>query len=118
MPVAPYKNNMQIEFLINEKSVNEMTWEEYETFERAQEGDLKLYRLRPILARFMLNGNNDFMEHDKAMKILADIPVAKIKETIELFMNSLKGSVVPKASGTPSNSPLEVPTVESASLVG
>lgn len=109
---------MDIQFLINEKSVNEMTWEEYETFERAQEGDVKLYRLRPILARFMLNGNNDFMEHDKAMKILSKIPVGKIKDTIEMFMNSLKGSVVPKANGTPSGLPSEVPTVESKSPAG
>ena len=35
---------------------NKLYREEYETFERAQEGDVKLYRLRPILARFMLNG--------------------------------------------------------------
>lgn len=109
---------MEIKFLINEKSVNEMTWEEYETFERAQEGDVKLYRLRPILARFMLNGNNDFMEHEKAMKVLSKVPVGKIKETIEMFMNALKGSVVPKVNGTPSNLPSEVPTVESVSLAG
>lgn len=109
---------MEINFLINEKSVNNMTWEEYEVFELAQEGDVKLNRLRPILARFMLNGNNDFMEHDKAMKVLAKLPIGKIKETIEQFMNALKGSVVPKANGTPSPLPSEAPTVELESQVG
>lgn len=109
---------MEIQFLINEQSVNSMTWEEYETFERAQEGDVKLYRLRPILANFMLNGDNNFMEHEKAMKILAKIPVGKIKDTIEQFMNALKGSVVPKANGTPSGLPSEVPMVESVSPAG
>lgn len=108
---------MEITFLINEQSVNNMTWEEYETFERAQEGDVKLYRLRPILARFMLNGNG-LMEHKKAMDILAKLPLGKIKETVNLFMDTLKGSALPKANGTQSNSPLEAPTVELESLAG
>lgn len=102
---------MEIQFLINETSVNNMTWEEYEAFERAQEGDVKLYRLRPILARFMLNGDG-FMEHEKAMKVLAKVPLGKIKETINQFMDTLKGSVVPKETGTPSSLPSEVPTAE------
>ena len=108
---------MEIRFLINEQSVNQMTWEEYETFERAQEGDVKLYRLRPILARFMLNGSG-FMEHDKAMKVLANIPLGKIKETINLFMDTMKGSAVPNEKGSELKSQSEAITADSPSQVG
>lgn len=109
---------MEIKFLINEQSINNMTWEEFETFERAQEGDMKLYRLRPVLARFMQNGNNDFMEHNKAMKVLAELPISKIKETINLFMSTLKDGAIPNANGSESKSPLEAITADSPSQVG
>ncbi len=109
---------MEIHFLINEQSVNNMTWEEFETFERAQEGDMKLYRLRPILARFMTNGGNLPVEHDKAMKVLAELPVSKIKETIEIFMNTLKEGTVPKANGSELKSPIEVVSTDSPSPSG
>jgi len=118
MPQLQEKDNMEIKFLINEQSVNNMTWEEFETFERAQEGDMKLYRLRPVLARFMMNGNNDFMEYEKAMKVLAKIPVSKIKETIGIFMTTLKDGTVPKANGDSLKSPLEVPSEVSESPAG
>lgn len=108
---------MEIRFLINEESVNNMTWEEYETFERAQEGDVKMYRLRPILARFMLNGNG-YMEHKEAMKILGSIPVSKIKDTINIFMETLKGSAVPNGKGSESKSQLEVISADSVSPSG
>ena len=108
---------MEIHFLINEQSVNNMTWEEYETFERAQEGDVKLYRLRPILARFMLNGDG-FMEHEKAMKVLAKVPVGKIKETVNAFMETLKGAAVPKSRGSESQLPSEATAAGSPSPAG
>ena len=105
-------------FLINEESVNGLNWEEFETFEMAQEGKMRLYKIRPILARFLLDDNGAFIEHKKAMDILGKVPVGKIKETITLFIDTLKGSSVPKASGSPSQSPSEVPVVDSVSPVG
>jgi len=109
---------MEIHFLINEKSINNMTWEEFETFEQAQEGDMKLYRLRPILARFMTNGNDLPMVHKDAMKILGTLPVSKIKETIELFMGTLKNGTIPKANGSESKSQSEQTSADSPSLDG
>ena len=109
---------MEIQFLINEQSVNSMTWEEFEAFERAQEGDVKLYMLRPVLARFVLNGDNTFMQYDKALKVLGKIPVSKIRETIDAFVGVLKNNTVPKASGNSSSLPSEAPTVASESQAG
>lgn len=85
-----------INFYITENSVNSLTWEEYEAFERAQEGQMKLYQLRPVLARFMTNGDNKPLGHEVAMKILARLPLPKIKEAINLFMQTLQDSTIPK----------------------
>jgi len=109
---------MQIQFLINEQSVNSMTWEEYETFERAQEGSIKLHQIRPILARFMVDDANDTVPHDQAMKTLGKVPMSKIKETIELFTTTLKVGTVPNPKGDSLKSPLEVPMVVYESPVG
>jgi hypothetical protein len=109
---------MQIQFLINEQSVNNMTWEEYEVFERSQEGNIKLKDLRPILARFMVDDNNKAVPHEQAMKTLGEVPVSKIKETIEIFMNTLKVGTIPNPNGSPSQSPSEVVTADSVFLVG
>jgi len=98
---------MEVRFLIDEKSVEAMTWEELETFERAQEGEMKIYNLRPILARFMVNGSDKVMPHDKAMKALGTLPMSKIKETIELFMGALKDGTVPKVNENSSEQPSE-----------
>lgn len=107
-----------IHFLINEKSIEGMTWEEFETFERAQEGDMKLHQLRPILARFLTNGNDKPMPHAKAMKVLGELPIPKIKEAIEAFVAALKDNAVPKVSGDSSSSPLEASPAESESPDG
>ena len=108
----------EIHFLINEKSINDMTWEEFETFERAQEGDMKLYRLRPILARFMTNGNDLPMIHKDAMKILGTLPVSKIKETIEIFMSTMRDGTIPKVNGSESKSQSDQPSADSPSPDG
>ena len=97
----------EINFHITEESMNQMTWEEFEAFERVQEGDVKLFRLRPVLARFMTNGNGTYLEHKKAEKILGSLPMNKIQETIELFMDVVRERAVPKANGNSSKQPSE-----------
>lgn len=108
----------EIHFLINEQSVNSMTWEEYEAFENAQEGNIKLKDLRPVLARFMTNGNDLPVDHKKAMKILGELPLPKIKQTVEIFMSTLQDSTIPKVNGSDSKSPIEVEPVVSLSPAG
>lgn len=102
---------MEIQFLINEQSVNAMTWEEYEAFERSQEGDTKLYRLRPILARFVVDDKDNPVEHEIAMRLLGKVPMAKIKEVISLFVETMKNGTVPKVSENLSPSHLELERV-------
>ena len=98
---------MSINFRISEQSVNELTWEEYETFERAQDGNVKLRDLRPILARFMADDNGAPLEHKKAMAELATLHLGQIKDVVAQFMNALQNQAVPKANGNSSPLPSE-----------
>lgn len=110
---------IEIHFLIKEEIVNTMTWDEYEAFEKAQEGTVKLKDIRPVLARFMVNGDGSTpVPHTEAMKILGKLPIAKIKETVELFTQTINGTLVPKASGSLSKSLTEAEQAGSPSPDG
>ena len=109
----------EIHLLITEQSVNSMTWEEYEAFERAQEGDVKMYQIRPILARFMVNGDGKTpIPTKQAMKILGELPMPKIQETIAVFGNALRDGTIPNAKGEPSKLPSVAALEVSPSPVG
>lgn len=99
---------MQINFHINENLINELTWEEYEAFEGAQEGKIKLSQLRPLIARFMVDENQRRLPHAAAMKVLGAIPMAEVKDVFQQFSESLTGAVVPNGIGKPSSLPSEV----------
>ena len=109
---------MEINFHIDENTIKEMSWEEYEAFERAQEGDLKLFRLRPVMARFVMNGNGKIMPQKKAMELLGKIPLSQMQETLEIFVNAIRDGVVPKESRNSSESPSEAVPVGSESPDG
>lgn len=105
-PEAPLK----IHFHMNEQLVNALTWEEFESLELAQDGQMKLYRIRPLLARFMMNGDGQVMDHGKAMLLLGKLPINEITGVINQFMAALKESTVPKENGNLSGSPSEAST--------
>lgn len=99
---------MQIHFRLSENAVNEMTWEEYEAFEMIQEGNVKLSRLRPILARFIVDDEGNPIPRAEAMKQLGAISIAQIKDVVAEFTSSLTATAVPKENGNSLNSPSEV----------
>lgn len=99
---------MQINFHINENLINELTWEEYEAFEGAQEGNIKLSQLRPLIARFMVDEAQKPLSHASAMKQLGAIPMAQIKDVFKQFSDTLTGAAVPNVIGKPSSLPSEV----------
>ena len=110
---------MEINFHLTEDSINGLSWEEYEVFERVQDGEsLKLYKLRPILARFMVDENTKPIKHADALKTLAKVKMNEIKDVVSAFMEGMQNSTVPKASGTPLNSPSEAEPTDSESLPG
>ena len=104
---------MELNFHINNDTVNQMSWEEFEAFERAQDGDLKLYQLRPVLARFMVDEKMKPVPHKQAMTALAKIPLEKVQETIEVFVDAIREGVIPKANGNSLNLPSEAASADS-----
>ena len=110
---------MEINFHLTEESVNGLSWEEYEVFERVQDGEsLKLYRLRPILARFMVDDKNVPIKHADALKTLAKVKMNEIKEVVTAFMEGMQNSTVPKANGDSLKSPSEAEPQASESPLG
>ena len=109
---------MKIEFNITEDAVNEMSAEDYEAFERAQDGEIKMYRLRPAICRFMVDENNKTIPHEQAMKLSGKMKVGHYKEFIEKFFTTMANATVKKVNGSSSQSPIEVEQAVSPSLVG
>lgn len=93
---APKK---QIHFHMREDLINALTWEEYEALELAQEGELVLHRIRPLLARFVVNDENIPVDHKAAMRLIAKVPMDQIKDVIAAFLDALKEKAVPKENG-------------------
>ena len=106
-----------IRFVINKEKTG-LTWEEYETIELAQEGDVKMRRLRPLVARFMVDENSQPLPHKQALDILGKLPLDEVQDVFVKFADAMKVSAVPKANGTPLNSPSEAALPASASLPG
>lgn len=102
---------MEIHFLISEKLVNDMSIEDYEAFERAQDGEIKLYKLRPAICRFMVDEKNIPIPHERALKVTGKMKVPEVRSFIEQFFNTITNATVPKGNGSPSVSPSEVQTV-------
>ena len=109
---------MEINFFITKETIEQMSWEEYEAFERAQEGELQLYRLRPVMARFMTNGNNKLLPRKKAMAMLGELPLSEIQTVLEAFTGAIQDGVIPKENRNPSESPSEVSQADSESPAG
>jgi len=110
---------MEINFHLTEESINGLSWEEYEVFERVQDGEaLKLYRLRPILARFMVDEKSLPIKQADALKTLAKIKMNEIKDVVTAFMEGMQNSTVPKVNGDSLKSPSEVEPMASESPLG
>jgi hypothetical protein len=84
-----------------------LTWEEYEAIEMAQEGELKLRRMRPLVARFMIDEQGGSIPHKQALDILGKLPLEEVKDVFTKFAEALQDTAVPKASGNSLNSPSE-----------
>lgn len=109
---------MQVFFDVTEKTVNEMSAEDYEAFERAQDGDFKLYRLRPALCRFMVNEDHTPVPYEQAVKISGKMKIGEVKDFVRQFFDVMKRSAIPNGNGSPSKSPSEVERADSLSQAG
>lgn len=99
---------MDVFFDITAEQVNSMSIEDYEALERAQDGEIRIYRLRPVLCRFMVTEENKPIPFDEALKITSKFGFKEFGEFASKFFAAMKEKAVPKASGSPSKLPSEV----------
>ncbi len=105
-------------FNITEEAVNDMDALDYEAFERAQDGEFKLYRVRPAIARFMVDKDNKPIPYATALKQSERMKVKEVNKFVTRFFEIMQEKAVKKTNGIPSEQPSTVPMVESPSLVG
>lgn len=99
---------MQIRFFIDKNLLENMAEEEYEAIEMAQDGQGRLYRLRPLMARFMVDEQNKPLSHDAAKRELGRIPMGEFSAVTVQFADAFRSYAVPPVSERPSNSLSEV----------
>src|SRR5215216_1712851 len=101
---------MEIRFQVNAKTFqDEISTEEWEAMEMAQDGQPRIYRLRPILARYVVGEDGKIMSQEGGLKVMAKIPLGEfLRDVFPAFFETLNGIAVPKATGTPSPLPLPV----------
>ncbi len=111
---------MEIKFQVNKKTIqDEISTEEWEAMEMAQDGTPRIYRLRPILARFVLGDDGKIMTQADGLKLMAKMPLSEfMRDVFPAFFNALNGTAVPNTSGTPSMSPSTASSTQAASLSG
>jgi len=105
MSLAAVKDEtLKIRFAFEAEIIDSMTWEEYEVFERAQDGELKAYLLRPVMARFMVDDKGQSLDMGVAKKMLGRLKLTQISDVASKFAEAIQEKAVPKASGAPSGS--------------
>jgi hypothetical protein len=98
-----------VRFQINRETAGTIiSTKEFEALEMAQDGDVKVYRLRPILARFMVDEEGKALTKAQAMRVTDDIPIAELMaDVFPAFFRAIQDAAVPKASGNSSSLPSE-----------
>jgi hypothetical protein len=91
----------KINIVINRRDLESMPEEEYEAIEMAQDGNVKLYRLRPMIARFVVDAAGAPLPHSAAMRELGKIPTNEWPDVINKFISAIQGSVIPNENGEP-----------------
>jgi hypothetical protein len=107
----------QIHFHFTQDTLKSLTTDDYEAFERANDGELRIYRLRPVMARYMVDEQLQPIPYNVAYKSL-NMPMQEFIPVMQSFFEALNGAAVPNGNGRPSKSLSEVAPVVSPSLGG
>jgi hypothetical protein len=94
----------QIHFHVSTDIAKTLTVEEYEAIERAQDGDTRLYRLRPLMARFVVDEAGQPTQHGIAMQKIGRLNMEQMAGVVKGFFEAMKGQAIPKANGNSSSS--------------
>lgn len=86
-------------------TMKRISTDEYEALERASDGEVKIYRLRPVLARFMIDEAGNPIPHDMAMKQLGAMPFEEfMTDVFAAFFKTMQDLAVPNVNGNSSQS--------------
>ena len=101
-----------LKFKIDQNTIKGiLTGEDIETIERFQEGEsVGTYRIKKMAAKFMIDEQNSPVAYKAALKIFNDLPAEEYSDGLMQFIRAMSDAAIPKASGTPLNSPSEAPS--------
>ena len=88
-----------------------LTGADIETIELFQEGEqVSSYRIKNLAAKFMTDENGNSIDEKRAKRIFDDMKAEEYTDGLTQFMVAMSDAAVPKANGTPLNSPSEAPS--------
>jgi hypothetical protein len=102
--------DINIRFQVNPETIyREISTEEWEAMERAQDGKPRIYQLRPILARFVVGDDGAMLTQEQGMELMRKLPIYDfLHDVFPAFFETLRDGAIPKANGAASSSPLPV----------
>jgi hypothetical protein len=109
---------VEINFYFSNEAKKRFTWEDRDTIEAMQEGEVSTRGLRNLAARFMVDSNNKYMDHKRAKAELGKLTEEESTAVLEKFMKALMETAVPNPSGSSSKLPSEPVTPISEPLTG
>jgi hypothetical protein len=97
-----------------EERKKRLTWDDLETIEMLQEGELSPRRVKALAARFMTDDKGQYLPYDKALKTLGSLMEEEIQDVLVKFIEAIREAALPKASASGSSShsvaPSQTPT--------
>lgn len=107
------KKDVVIRFRFDpEERKKRLTWDDLETIEMLQEGELSPRRVKALAARFMVDDKGQYIPYDKALKTLGSLMEEEITDVLARFIEAIQEAALPKvsASGSSSHSVAPSPT--------
>lgn len=80
-----------------------LTWDDLNTVEMMREGEVSARGLMALAARFMADEKNNYLPHEKAMKILGGLNNEDIQSVLKQFTEGMEQAAVPNMNGSASN---------------
>lgn len=100
---------VKIRFYFGNQAENRkrLTWDDLETIEGMQNGDVSSKGVKQLAARFMADEKNQYLPFDRALKILGALSADDIGDVLRQFTEALNSTAVNPTSGNGSRSPSE-----------
>jgi hypothetical protein len=109
---------MEINFYFSAAAKKSLTWDDRDTLEALNEGEVTSRGLHNLAARFMVDKDNNYLPHAQAKRILGKLTDDEIQVVLGKFAEAIKESAVPNASGRPSPLPTTPASPASVSPIG